>query len=224
MAGNKGNPKGLSQANVERLLAKDVEKAKTKRATKREAAKAEREAKVHAKEQTPEQVAARKAEEAANALKAMEQDYNATMAPAPAANHPEAFHAWLADQGFAPDGTVLPVVETKKPRIVDELHPMYPLVVARRHYVKAKNGNECNGDKLAVALGGLTSAQVVTVLIAALKLESNPYHHLNQGQQSMNLRNKARTAVKNGLLTMAEIVAAIDRVLRQEPQGSRHPE
>lgn len=215
MAGNKGTPKGLTQANVERMLKLDATKTKAKRAAKREAAKAEREAIVHAKEQTPEQVAARKAEEAANALAAMRVDFEATPGYGPHTD--DDFERFLADQGFAPDGTVIEQAAPAKERVVTESHPMYPLVVARRHYTKAPNGNPCNGDPLAVALGGLTREQVVTVLIAALKLPNNPYHALNPGQQSMNLRNKARHALKAGTLTQAEVVAAIER-------ASRHPE
>lgn len=86
--------------------------------------------------------------------------------------------------------------------------PMLALRTAAKSYVKAKNGILCNGDDLAQAVGHLTREDVCTALIAALKLPGNPYLHLNPGQQSMNLRNKARQALKSGTLTMAEVRAA----------------
>lgn len=86
--------------------------------------------------------------------------------------------------------------------------PMLALVAARKHYVKAGNGILCNGDQLATICGAHTREETVTALIIALKLPGNPYLNLNPGQQSMNLRNKARHALKNGLLTMAEVDAA----------------
>ena len=86
--------------------------------------------------------------------------------------------------------------------------PMLALRDAAKHYVTGKNGNPHNNDALAQALDGLSREEVVTTLIKAMKLESNPYLHLNPGQQSMNLRNKARGQIKNGFLTIEEIKAA----------------
>ena len=87
--------------------------------------------------------------------------------------------------------------------------PMLALRDAAKHYVTGKNGNPHNNDALAQALDGLSREEVVTTLIKAMKLESNPYLHLNPGQQSMNLRNKARGQIKNGFLTIEEIKAAV---------------
>ena len=42
-----------------------------------------------------------------------------------------------------------------------------------------------------------------------MKLHGNPYAHLNPGQQSMNLRNKARAQLKAGLLKLADVEAAL---------------
>lgn len=83
--------------------------------------------------------------------------------------------------------------------------------VAAKAYVTASNGNPCCADDLAAACGIHKPVDVVRGLIIALKLEGNPYLHLNIGQQSMNLRNKARGALKNGLLTMAEVLTALEQ-------------
>jgi hypothetical protein len=74
--------------------------------------------------------------------------------------------------------------------------------------VKAANGILCNGDRLATICGEHDRATTVKALIVALKLPNNPSLALNPGQQSMNLRNKARNALKNGTLTYAEVDAA----------------
>lgn len=69
------------------------------------------------------------------------------------------------------------------------------------HYVKGTNGNPHCGDAVADALQVLSRERVVHVCIKLLNLEGNPYLHLNPGQQSMNLRNKLRHAVKNGFVS-----------------------
>jgi len=92
--------------------------------------------------------------------------------------------------------------------------PMLALRSAAKGYVKGKNGNPHCGDDLASLLDGLTRDQVVGVLIIAMKLPGNPYPHLNPGQQSMNLRNKARGQLKNGLLKSEDIQAAIATITK----------
>lgn len=89
-----------------------------------------------------------------------------------------------------------------------------PMLALRRRlkagaYKKAENGRPCCGDAIAVLCGKHTREVIVKALIVALGLGSNPYAHLNPGQQSMNLRNKARAAVKNGTLEIAKIEAAL---------------
>lgn len=113
------------------------------------------------------------------------------------------FNAYVREQGVNPDtGDALPAAKTPY------FGPMVALKTARLHYVEAKNGVLCNGDKLALVCGQYEREATVRALIRALKLEGNPYSHLNPGQQSMNLRNKARHALKDGTLTIAEIEAA----------------
>lgn len=87
--------------------------------------------------------------------------------------------------------------------------PMLALRRAVVNYVKAPNGQPCCGDDLAQVCGQYTREQVVTGLLVALALPTNPYAHLNPGQQSMNLRNKARAALKGGQLTISQIREAL---------------
>lgn len=89
-----------------------------------------------------------------------------------------------------------------------------PMLALRRRlkagaYRKAENGQPCCGDAIAVLCGQYSREVVVKALVAALGLGGNPYTHLNPGQQSMNLRNKARAAVKSGQLELATIEAAL---------------
>jgi hypothetical protein len=159
------------------------------------------------------QFAARQAEYAKNAREAIWLDFCAEKGVDPQGGDPvrsvygEEFATYLAAQGFNPDGTPntgLP--GTAKPRYNG---PMLALRRAAVNYVKPANGNPCNGDELATLLGELPRERVVRVLLGALGLSHNPYVHLNPGQQSMNLRNKARHAVKDGLITLAVVRGAI---------------
>jgi hypothetical protein len=88
--------------------------------------------------------------------------------------------------------------------------PMLALRKAAKHYVKGANGNPHCGDFLATALDGLTREQVVERLgkllfAKGITTSVNPYTALNPGQQSMNLRNKARGAYLKGLLKDADL-------------------
>lgn len=94
--------------------------------------------------------------------------------------------------------------------------PMLALVAARKAYVKGTNGNPHCNDAIAQAFDPLTREEVVTACLELLDLPKNPYTHLNPGQQSMNLRNKLRHAVKNGFVTNDRVwlVAATTRKAR----------
>jgi hypothetical protein len=87
--------------------------------------------------------------------------------------------------------------------------PMLALRTAVKKYIVAPNGQPCCGDDLAEICGAYPREAVVAGLVAALGLGSNPYLHLNPGQQSMNLRNKARTAIKSGIVTADQIRTAL---------------
>jgi len=83
-------------------------------------------------------------------------------------------------------------------------------------YQKAPNGQPCCADAVATALGALTPPQVVAALLIALGLPENPYPALNVGQQSMNLRNRMRGALKRGTFGMGVLAEAIEEVQTQD--------
>lgn len=84
--------------------------------------------------------------------------------------------------------------------------------LAEGAYKKAENGQPCCGDQVATLLGSLAPAQVIRACIAAMALPSNPYAHLNVGQQSMNLRNKLRGCFKREEFGMGVLVEAVEEV------------
>lgn len=87
--------------------------------------------------------------------------------------------------------------------------PMLALVQARKAYAKGANGNPHCNDEMSNILQNLSREDVVAVLLRFMELETNPYLHLNPGQQSMNLRNKARGQIKNGLRTIDDLQARV---------------
>lgn len=163
---------------------------------------------------TTDALEAKRATEAANALKSQREDYEATLGSMTSIQQDNApsFTDYLAEQGLNPDGTPRAASAVAKPGSYQG--PMLALRTAAQHYTKGVNGNPHCNDWLASSLAGLTREQVVACLILVMKLEGNPYPHLNPGQQSMNLRNKARGMAKNGLLTVADLDAAIERQAR----------
>jgi flagellar biosynthesis GTPase FlhF len=86
---------------------------------------------------------------------------------------------------------------------------MAALRSAKGRYVKAKNGSLRSDDEIAQAFDGLEPDRVITTCMNLLGLSANPYAHLNVGQQSMNLRNKLRTAVKRGVISIDAVRAAV---------------
>ena len=76
-------------------------------------------------------------------------------------------------------------------------------------YVKSSTGQLRSNDDLANALDRVPAANVIRLALMVLDLEVNPYSALNVGQQSMNLRNRMRGAIKKGTLTLDTVVAAI---------------
>lgn len=79
-------------------------------------------------------------------------------------------------------------------------------------YSKAPNGQPCCGDTIAQVLGVLTPTQVIRACIIAMNLPTNPYAHLNVGQQSMNLRNKLRGCLKRAEFGMGVVNEAVEQV------------
>lgn len=66
-------------------------------------------------------------------------------------------------------------------------------------YVKGTNGQLRCQDEVALALDGVPAKKIVPLLMEVFQLEDNPYSALNYGQQSMNLRNRLRGALRKGL-------------------------
>jgi hypothetical protein len=82
---------------------------------------------------------------------------------------------------------------------------MLALVRARKAYVRGANGHQHSGDWLASQMESLPRERVVEACMRLLKLDANPYRHLNPGQQSMNLRNKVRGACGRGEISVSEV-------------------
>lgn len=77
-------------------------------------------------------------------------------------------------------------------------------------YVKSGTGQLRSNDELANALDLVPVDNVIKLAKIVLELEENPYTKLNTGQQSMNLRNRMRGAIKKGTLTIAKIKEVIE--------------
>ena len=188
---------------------------------------------VKALNQTPEQVATAAAAEKARKAASKKALKDATKQAAPVVEPPDAARA-RHDQDAAnalqtaiADAATLgvPLEQMLKDMGIDDQGrplqadkqrydgPMLALVSARKSYVKAGNGILCNGDQLAVICGAHSRDETVkalgTLLFSkGLTAAVNPYLSLNPGQQSMNLRNKARHALKAGTITLADVQAA----------------
>jgi hypothetical protein len=127
---------------------------------------------------------------------------NLAAARAEAAATGMTFEEACESMGISPETGNVPEVKT------GYTGPMLILREKAKNYVR---GIHC-GDDLASILDGLTREQVITTLIRAMKLEGNPYLALNPGQQSMNLRNKARGQLKNGFIKTSDIAAIANQV------------
>lgn len=152
-----------------------------------------------AKKETAERDAALKAEKAAAkaAAKAESDKVKAEKAAerAAAKTAREARIAALAADGKNYTGSMLALADRVKQGL----------------YVAGATGQlRCNDD-LAQALDGVSATDVIRVGLDVLKLEDNPYTKLNVGQQSMNLRNRMRGAIKKQTLTLDTIKEYIVR-------------
>lgn len=124
----------------------------------------------------------------------------------PALPQPNVLAAALAAQ-------VPPVAPAKESK-AQYVGPMLALRGASKHYVRAPgSGQLVCGDALAQVLAPLTVEEVILVCQQSLALESNPYAHLNIGQQSMNMRNKLRGAFKRGELKVEDVAGVRDAIL-----------
>ncbi len=188
-------PEQVATAAAAEKARKAASKKALKDATKQDARPPKQAAPVV---EPPDAAKARHDQDAANALQT---------AIADAATLGVPLEQMLADMGIDDQGRPL---QADKQRYDG---PMLALVSARKSYVKAGNGILCNGDQLAVICGAHSRDETVkalgTLLFSkGLTAAVNPYLSLNPGQQSMNLRNKARHALKAGTITLADVQAA----------------
>lgn len=80
-------------------------------------------------------------------------------------------------------------------------------------YVKGKNGQLRTNDSIALALESVAVNDMVPLIMKTMGLTENPYGHLNQGQQSMNLRNRLRGAIrKEAKIEGTETVISLERL------------
>lgn len=89
-------------------------------------------------------------------------------------------------------------------------------------YVKGTNGQLRSTDEVALALDGVPAKKVVPLLMEVFKLDANPYPQLNYGQQSMNLRNRLRGALRKGMEVgegEAKVKVTIDYVKQLRDDG-----
>jgi len=89
--------------------------------------------------------------------------------------------------------------------------PMAALRDAKKRYVKSATGQFRTADELGEILDAVPPDRIVDLMIEVLGLQGNPYLFLNRGQQSMNLRNKLRFAIKKGTVSLAAVAGARDR-------------
>jgi len=189
----------------------DKTQASEAKLAEREAKFAEREAAKAAKAAEREaKLAEREAAKAAKAAKATERE---AAKAAKAAEREAAKAARQAAREAARAERAAKLAE------LGERPKMAALRTAKERYVKAKNGSLRSNDDIARAFDGLTPNRTIAVCMSLLGLGANPYAHLNPGQQSMNLRNKLRTAVKRGVISI-DVVRAVAQSL-SEP-GSVH--
>lgn len=81
-------------------------------------------------------------------------------------------------------------------------------------YVKGKNGQLRTNDELALALEVVPVINMVPLLLETLGMNENPYPHLNYGQQSMNLRNRLRGAIrKEAKIENTDVVISLARLI-----------
>ncbi len=81
-------------------------------------------------------------------------------------------------------------------------------------YTKGKNGQLRASDPLALALETVQVGDMVPLLLKTMGIKENPYTHLNQGQQSMNLRNRLRGLIrKEAKIEGTETVISLERLI-----------
>jgi len=90
--------------------------------------------------------------------------------------------------------------------------PMLALAdrVKQGAYVKGATGQLRSTNELAEVLDAVPVDNVIRLAKIVLELPENPYTNLNSGQQSMNLRNRMRGAIKKGTLALDTVRECIE--------------
>jgi len=86
---------------------------------------------------------------------------------------------------------------------------MLALRNAKDTYVRATSGRLRSSDEVAVAFDEVEPPGVIAVCLKVLSLDENPYTKLNVGQQSMNLRNRLRAAIRGNKVTIDTVITTI---------------
>lgn len=180
--------------NIANTLTKDPNMSDTKAPKKTQAEReAEAAQRIAAKEAKIAEATAKKAErEAAKLAKTQEAEARKAERAAKSAERKAAAEkraAELKEAGKGYVGSMLSLADRVKQGV----------------YVKGMNGQLRSSDELAVALEACPAHNVIKLALEVLGLEHNPYIALNVGQQSMNLRNKLRGAIKAGTVTLDQV-------------------
>lgn len=206
-----------------------VEPVRDKKAEKEAAAalkKAEKDAAAAIKKAAAEKAAAEKAaadaqkkaeKEAAAALKKAAAEKAAADARAAAAlKQAERAAAVAAKKAAAEKAKAERAVEQAKRRAdreaAGESGAMASLMERARSgaYVKSATGQLRSTDDLAEALDAVPAENVIKMGME-LFAEANKYSGLNQGQQSMNYRNRMRGAIRKGTFGLEAVIALRDK-------------
>lgn len=184
----------------------------TTKPTAQEVAEAKAKEKIAAKQAKLDAAAKAKADkEAANAAKAKEKEEKVAKAKA----DKEAKAAETAEQKAAAkklrdEQKAAGVV----PETGDGMSGALREKVALGLYVKGKNGQLRTSDPIALALETVQVKDMVPLLMETMGIGENPYPHLNQGQQSMNLRNRLRGAIrKEAKIENTDVVISLARLI-----------
>jgi hypothetical protein len=134
-----------------------------------------------------------------------------------------------ANEKAAADALAAKEAKPKRERTYDG--PLLGLAErAKTQYIKGINGQLHSNDPVAQALESVPADKIVELLLKVLGETTNKYAHLNYGQQSMNLRNRLRGAIKraqevNGAaITLETVLKAREEYLPKGKGPEDEPE
>lgn len=175
-----------------------------------------------------EALKAAKAQERADKLKAAQEERAAKVAAAKAEKEAKAAAAKAEREAKAKELAEKRAAEkaAKPPRERTYDGSMLSLSdrVKAGAYVKGSNGQLRSNDDVAIAFDAVPAKRVVPLALEFLGLTAaqNPYAALNYGQQSMNLRNKIRGAVRKGTeieINGEKVKLTLDRLKQLRDDG-----